>query len=74
MKIQNTINMCEQKCISEQYSNRANLLKREIEGILKNVHVYLENSHFKSLWSNRYQQFTKSRRFFCLWYMIYWGS
>ena len=50
--------------MSEQYSNRANLLKREIEGILKNVHVYLENSHFKSLWSNRYQQFTKSRRFF----------
>jgi len=26
--------MCEQKCISEHYSNRANLLKREIEGIL----------------------------------------
>ena len=53
MKIHNTINMCEQKCISEQYSNCANLLKREIEGILKNVHVYLEKSHFKSLWSNR---------------------
>ena len=52
--------------MSEQYSNRANLLKREIEGILKNVHVYLENSHFKSLWSNRYQQFTKSRRFLSL--------
>ena len=45
MKIHNTINMCEQKYISEQYSNRANVLKREIEGILKNVHVYLENSH-----------------------------
>ena len=56
MKIHNTINMCEQKCMSEQYSNRANLLKRKIEGILKNVHVYLENSHFRSLWSNRYQQ------------------
>ena len=50
MKIHNTIHMCEQKCISDQYSNRANLLQREIEGILKNVHVYLENSHFKSLW------------------------
>ena len=66
MKIHTTINMCEQKCISEQYSNRANWFKREIEGILKNVHVYLENSHFKSLWSNRYQQFTKSRRFLSL--------
>ena len=66
MKIHNTINMCEQKCIREQYSNRANLLKRGIEGILKNVHVYLENSHLKSLWSNRYQQFTKSRRFLSL--------
>jgi len=31
--------MCEQKCISEQYSNRANLLKREIEGILKNLYI-----------------------------------
>ena len=38
MKIHNTINMCEQKCISEQYSNRANLLKREIQGILKNLY------------------------------------
>ena len=26
-------------------------------------HVYLENTHFKSLWSNRYQHFTRSRRF-----------
>ena len=26
MNIHNTINMCEQKCISEQYSNRAKLL------------------------------------------------
>ena len=25
-------------------------------------HVYLENTHFKSLWSNLYQHFTKSRR------------
>jgi len=55
MSIHNTINMCEQKCISEQYSDRANLLKRGIEGILK-------NSHFKSLWSNIYEHFTKSRR------------
>jgi len=23
-------------------------------------HVYLENTHFKSLWSNIYQHFTKS--------------
>jgi len=33
MNIQNTINMCEQKCISERYSNRANLLKREFVAI-----------------------------------------
>ena len=39
MKIDTTIHMCEQKCISEQYSNRANLLKREIEGILKNLYI-----------------------------------
>jgi len=25
-------------------------------------HVYLENTHFKSLWSNKHQHFTKSRR------------
>jgi len=25
-------------------------------------HVYLENTHFESLWSHIYQHFTKSRR------------
>jgi len=25
-------------------------------------HVYLKNTHFKSLWSNVYQHFTKSSR------------
>ena len=74
MKIHNTINMCEQKCISEQYSNRANLLKREIEGILKNVHVYLEIHILKVYGQTGINNLLNHVVFFLLWYMIYWGS
>jgi len=39
MNIHNTINMCEQKYIRDQYSNRANLLKRENGEMLKNLYI-----------------------------------
>ena len=43
MNIHNTINMCEQKCIREQYSNHANLLYIRISQI---VNISIRSSSF----------------------------
>jgi len=55
--------MCEQKCNNIQIVPTC--CKEKMGKCRKTFtsHVYLENTHFKSLWSNIYQNYTESRRF-----------
>jgi len=59
LNIHNTI--CVHKWTSEQYSDRT-CCKEKLGKCWRTFtsHVYLENTHFKSLWSIIYQYFTNN--------------